>query len=99
MLLDKNAVTPVVLRLEGVFDGLAARALEATLSTAEAGAHVDVDLTHVREFHDFAIAVLADALHRSQAEVALHGLGRRQLRVLRYFGVDPAALGRAARPS
>ncbi len=88
---------PVVLRVEGTFDAPAARALEASLAKAAAGARVDVDLTHVRDFHDLAIAVLADALHRSPAAVAVHGLGRRQLRVLRYFGVGTDAPGGGAR--
>ncbi len=90
---------PVVLRVEGVFDALAARALEASLVKTDAGARVDVDLTHVREFPDFAIAVLADALPRSPCAVAVHGLGRRQLRVLRYFGVEAGSPGAGAHRS
>ena len=85
-----------VIRLEGTFDGLAARRVEALLAGAEGGLRFQIDLTHVREFHDFAIAVLAQALTRCRASVALRGLRQHQVRLLRYFGVDAAPLGRVA---
>jgi hypothetical protein len=62
----------------------------------EPGACLRVDLTKVREFHDFAVAVLAQALTRCRAQVTLLGLRQHQIRVLRYFGVDTAPLERAA---
>ncbi|HEX9053016.1 MAG TPA: STAS domain-containing protein [Anaeromyxobacter sp.] len=85
----------VVIRLEGVFDAEAAQRLSAAIETAR-GEDITVDLTDVREFHDFGIAMLARALsgpHR----VAVSGLRHHQLRLLRYFGIDaePADLGRA----
>jgi len=55
-----------------------------------------IDLTQVREFHDFGIAVLAQALTRRKAEVTLPGLRQHQIRVLRYFGIDTAPPERAA---
>jgi anti-anti-sigma regulatory factor len=92
-----NAVLPQsVLRLEGAFDGVAARRLEALLSRAEPGARFHIDVTQVREFHDFGLAVLAQALTRCKALVTLTGLRLHQIRVLRYFGVDTAPLERAA---
>ncbi len=81
-----------VIRLEGVLDGLAARRLEGLLVDADAGARLHVDLTQVREFHDFGIAVLAHALTRTRAHVTVRGLRQHQVRVLRYFGVDTRAL-------
>jgi anti-anti-sigma regulatory factor len=83
-------------RLSGAFDGLAARRLEALLARAEPGDHLRIDLTKVREFHDFGIAVLAHALTRCKAHVTLVGLRQHQIRVLRYFGVDTEPLERAA---
>ena len=85
-----------LIRMSGTFDGLRARRLEAMLARAEPGASLRVDLTQIREFHDFGIAVLAQALTRSKAQVTLLGLRRHQIRVLRYFGVDTAPLERAA---
>ena len=85
-----------LIRLSGSFDGLGARRLEAMLARAEPGACLCVDLTQVREFHDFGIAVLAQALTRCKARVTLLGLRWHQIRVLRYFGVDTAPLERAS---
>jgi len=85
-----------LIRLSGAFDGLAARSLEVLLVRAESGERFRVDFTQVREFHDFGIAVLAQALTRSKAHVTLLGLRQHQIRVLRYVGVDTASLERAA---
>ena len=49
----------------------------------------------MREFHDFGIAVLAQALTRCKAQVTLVGLQRHQFRLLGRFGVDTAPLERA----
>ncbi len=83
------------IRLEGAFDGLAARHLEALLDRAEPGARVHIDLTQVRDFHDFGIAVLGRAVTRSRAHVTLRGLRQHQIRVLKYFGVETEPLERA----
>ena len=83
------------IHVSGAFDGVAARRLETLLCRAEPGATLRVDLTKVREFHDFGIAVLAQALTRCKARVKLLGLRQHQVRVLRYFGVDTAPLERA----
>jgi len=93
----KDAVTDAPeIRLEGVFDGLVARRVEAMLAKAEPGIRFHIDVSQVREFHDFGIAVLANALTRCRAHVALHGLRLHQIRLLRYFGVETAPLGRVA---
>ena len=81
-----------VISVDGLFDGLAARRVEALLTRAEAGRRLHVDLTQVREFHDFAIAVLANALTHCPAKVVLRGLRQHQIRLLRYFGVDSGPL-------
>jgi hypothetical protein len=87
----RSAPGEVVLRLEGVFDVPAARRVERMLERAKAGDAVRLDLTHVREFHDFGIAILAQALkHGGAVRVALLGLRQHQFRLLRYFGVDAA---------
>ncbi len=83
-----------VIRVEGVFDAAAAQRLANALESAD-GDDVRVDLTDVREFHDFGIAMLARALS-GRHRVALSGLRQHQLRLLRYFGIDagPADLSK-----
>jgi anti-anti-sigma regulatory factor len=81
------------IRLEGVFDGIAARRLEALLARAAPQVRFEIDLTQVREFHDFGVAVLANALTRTRAHVVLSGLRRHQVRLLRYFGVEAPRSG------
>ncbi len=96
-----RSVTPStasIISLEGVFDGVAARHLEERLLRTSPGDRILVDVTQVREFHDFGIAVLGRALTLCRAEVKLRGLRRHQLRVLRYFGVDAEPLERAVIP-
>jgi anti-anti-sigma regulatory factor len=75
-----------LVELEGVFDGPAARRLEALLARSGPGTRIRVDLSKVREFHDFAIGVLAYALARTAVQVELSGLRHHQARMLRYFG-------------
>lgn len=82
-----------VIRLNGVFDGVAARRLEGALLRAEPGTSFQVDLSKVQEFHDFAIAVLANAMRHSQAHVSVKGLRQHHLRLLRYFGVASCDAG------
>ena len=83
-----------VIRVDGVFDVAAAQRLAREL--AEAGeAEVRIDLTRVREFHDFGVALLARAL-AGRPEVTVAGLRQHHLRLLRYLGIDagPVDLGR-----
>ncbi|HET8542750.1 MAG TPA: STAS domain-containing protein [Anaeromyxobacter sp.] len=90
-----NGAGEVVIRLEGVFDAAAAQRLSSAIEHAD-GDEIRVDLTDVREFHDFGIAMLAHALS-GRSGVAISGLRQHQLRLLRYFGIDagPADLGTA----
>jgi anti-anti-sigma regulatory factor len=95
MRLEEPVAATSSIRLEGTLDGIAARRLEALLERAEPGARFHIDLTQVREFQDFGIAVLGRALTRSRAHVTLRGLRRHQICVLRYFGVETEPLERA----
>src|SRR5512133_3815682 len=92
MRIEQAVPAEASIRIEGVLDGIAARRLEALLVAADAGVPFHIDLTHVREFHDFGIAVLGQALTRSRAKVTLRGLRQHQIRVLRYFGIDAGPL-------
>jgi anti-anti-sigma regulatory factor len=92
MLADDVAADGPSIHVADVLDGLTARRVEAALALARPGDRLLVDLTQVREFHDFGIAVLGQALARCEARVTLRGLRRHQIRVLRYFGVETAPL-------
>jgi microsomal dipeptidase-like Zn-dependent dipeptidase len=88
--MSKGAGDAVVIRVEGVFDAAAAQRLASALESTDVGA-IRVDLSDVREFHDFGIAMLARALGGRHG-VAVSGLRQHQLRLLRYFGVDAGAV-------
>lgn len=78
-----------VISLEGTFDLPSARLVEHALRRLGPGDRVRIDFTRVRQLHDFGIAVLAQALKRSEAvAVRLEGLGTHHVRLLRYFGVS-----------
>jgi anti-anti-sigma regulatory factor len=86
-----NEGESVEIRMEGVFDVSAAQGVVRTLEKAPADLFVRIDLTHVREFHDFAVAVLAQALAKRRENVTVCGLRQHQLRLLRYLGLAQAA--------
>ena len=54
------------------------------------GGEIHVDLTHVREFHDFGVALLARELARHE-RTRVSGLRQHHLRLLRYLGLDAGA--------
>lgn len=84
--LEANAIS-----LDGVLDVPTARRLAAQLAAAAPGSIVRIDLTHVRELHDFGLAVLAQALSARGIRASFRGLGQHQLRLLRYLGLDAVA--------
>jgi anti-anti-sigma regulatory factor len=77
---------PLVIEADGTFDVRAAEQVAQALDGATAGLEVRIDLTQVRDFHDFGVALLARALARRR--VAVRGLRTHQIRLLRYLGVD-----------
>jgi anti-anti-sigma regulatory factor len=90
-----DTASPRVIRMDGVFDGPAAERLASELA-ASRDAEVAIDLTHVREFHDFGVTVLAGAL-RGARRVSVRGLRQHHVRLLRYLGVETAVdVGREA---
>jgi anti-anti-sigma regulatory factor len=87
---DLGHENTTVMSLEGTFDVPGARVLQNALARMTPGARVLVDFTGVREFNDFAIAVLAQALlDGGAANARVRGLRLHQVRLLRYFGVAP----------
>ena len=84
-----------IIRLDGIFDVPAARQLADKLD--EAGyAEVRIDLTRVREFHDFGVALLAQTISTRRAPTAVLGLHEHHLRLLRYLGIECGGANLAA---
>lgn len=79
----------LTIRMDGVFDVPAARRLADTLE-AQNGRSVHVDLTRVREFHDFGVALLARVL-AGRRTTTVAGLGQHHVRLLRYLGIEGSA--------
>ncbi|GAO04237.1 STAS domain-containing protein [Anaeromyxobacter sp. PSR-1] len=94
-----DPVEPDTIRKDGVFDVSAAQDVAQRLAATPAGAEVRVDLTHVREFHDFGVAVLARALAGCPGRVSVRGLRQHHRRLLRYLGVAAAPDDGAGAPA
>ncbi len=77
-----------VIRMDGVFDVPAAQRLARALAQTDANEQVRIDLTHVREFHDYGVTVLAQALASRGARIVVRGLRQHHLRLLKYFGIE-----------
>jgi anti-anti-sigma regulatory factor len=77
---------PLVIQADGTFDVPAAERVARAIQAAS-GLEVRVDLTRVRDFHDFGVAVLARAL-ATRRQVEVRGLRTHQIRLLRYLGID-----------
>ncbi len=83
-----EAMGRMVIRMDGVFDVPAAQQLARDLAEMEEYEEVRIDLTRVREFHDFGVALLAQTLAGRRAPTAVLGLHEHHLRLLRYLGID-----------
>jgi hypothetical protein len=76
----------MIIELDGTFDKPAAQRL--ALALEEAGDRdVRVDLSRVKDFHDFGVADLGRAL-AGRRRVSVRGLRTHQVRLLRYLGVE-----------
>lgn len=91
MQVDSREFEPVEIRMEGIFDVAAAQSVVRALDRTPSEQDVRVDLSHVREFHDFAVAVLAQALAKRRENVSVRGLRQHQLRLLNYLGLGQTA--------
>ncbi len=82
-----TATEPFVIERRGTFDIRAAQEVARELAGA---LHFEVclDLSGVRVFHDFGLAVLAQSLAGRSPPVRVLGLNLHQVRLLRYLGVD-----------
>jgi anti-anti-sigma regulatory factor len=83
----------LLIEMDGVFDVPAAKRLGRTLERVRRGRAIRIDVARVSFFEDFGLALLAQALGETRAgRVVLRGLRAHQLRILRYFGLDPTRL-------
>jgi anti-anti-sigma regulatory factor len=90
----------LVIRMDGAFDIESVQAIRSRIADLAGGDEVDVDLSRVRDFHDRAVAMLAEVLAATRARISVRGLRQHQYRMLRYLGVTPSSLDPGpARPS
>jgi anti-anti-sigma regulatory factor len=82
----------LVIRMDGAFDIESVQVIQSQIADLPGGAEVYVDLSRVRDFHDRAVAMLADVLAATRARISVRGLRQHQYRMLRYLGVTPSAL-------
>lgn len=84
----------IVIQIDGTFDAAAAWQVRGRLGGLQAGEHVVLDFSAVREFFDLGIAVVANGLAATaRPHVEMRGLRDHQHRLFRYFGVDVDASG------
>jgi anti-anti-sigma regulatory factor len=76
-----------VIRLEGTFDRQAAAALARCLCELPGASPLVIDFSRVVSFHDAGVATVAQEL-AEHAGLAVRGLDRHHLRLLRYCGVE-----------
>jgi hypothetical protein len=79
-----------VIRGDDPFDLAAAQRIAQALATGGPDA-TEVDLRHVRVFHDHGVACLGHVLAAYGGQVSVRGLRRHHFRLLRYLGISPGA--------
>jgi hypothetical protein len=89
---SQTAGEALVIRMDGVFDVPAANRLARALADTGVQDDVRIDLTQVREFHDFGVTVLAEVLAARGKRVAVRGLRQHHVRLLRYLGIETGGL-------
>ena len=82
--------------VEGAVDLAAVGPLCAVATELDVAWKVRLDFQRVRQLSDLAVARLATELGEATGRFSLVGLPEHHQRVLRYIGVDPADLSRAA---
>lgn len=77
----------VLIQVAGTFDRNAAARLSQWVSEMPRATPLVIDFSHVDDLQDVGVAAVAQEL-ASHSGVALRGLGRHHLRLLRYCGLD-----------
>ncbi len=89
---ERSAGGETLVRFKGVLDATSARDVRRFL-VVEPGAKVVLDLGQAVAIDYYGLSVLVTEISRSGRTVSLRGLAGNHVRMLRYFGVDPAQLG------
>jgi hypothetical protein len=90
---ELGASGEVILRFNESFDISAARDLGTTFRRVSAGKRIVLDFTQTRDLDYYGLSVVANIISNSAVPVSLLGLNQNHVRMLRYFGLDPACLG------
>lgn len=77
----------LVIRVEGALDHLAAARIASCLGDVPAAAALVIDFSRVDDLPDVGVAEIAREL-AGHSGVAVRGLGRHHLRLLRYCGLQ-----------
>lgn len=77
----------VLIQVAGTFDRNAAARLSRRLSELPRATRLVIDFSRVDDLQDLGVAAVAQQL-ADHSGVALRGLGRHQLRLLRYCGLE-----------
>jgi hypothetical protein len=85
-----TSIAARVIRGDDPFDLAAAQRIARALAAGGAET-IEVDLRHVRVFHDHGVAYLGQVLVAHVGRVSVRGLRRHHFRLLRYLGISPGA--------
>jgi hypothetical protein len=96
---EQGAGGEAVVRFSGVLDAASAREVRPFLMHDGPG-NVTLDFSQAGTVDYYGLSVLvSEMVARSEMTVLLRGLRANQIRMLRYFGLDPARFGLIKRPS
>jgi anti-anti-sigma regulatory factor len=95
---ERGAGGETVVRFTGVLDATSARTIRQFLNVGPPG-KVILDLGQAVDVDYYGLSVLVVEIAQSGRAVLLRGLHVNHVRMLRYFGLDPAQFGLADRPS
>jgi len=89
--LERNTGGVLSVRFRGVLDASTAREVRPFLSGGP-GSRIALELSQATDVDYYGLSALVAEIVESGSTVSLRGLRSSHLRVLRYFGFDPARL-------
>ncbi|HET6438990.1 MAG TPA: STAS domain-containing protein [Anaeromyxobacter sp.] len=87
--LERNNGGETRVKFQGILDASAAREVRAFLS-GETEINVTLDFSQSTDVDYYGLSTLVAEIISSEKAVRLRGLRSQHVRMLRYFGVDPA---------
>jgi hypothetical protein len=85
--------TELVVRCAETFDATTARDVFSSLRGMPSDECVVLDFGQARNVDYYGLLALAGEISHASMRIRLRGLDDRHVRMLRYFGLDPAAFG------